>query len=53
MTISEIATASAVDGVKSTTLLGIRKIAKQFGKNIVLRDISLDVSEGEFLTIAA
>jgi ABC-type Fe3+/spermidine/putrescine transport system ATPase subunit len=51
MTISEIATASAVDRGKSTTLLGIRKIAKQFGKNIVLRDISLDVSEGEFLTI--
>ena len=26
-------------------------MAKQFGKNIVLRDISLDVAEGEFLTI--
>src|SRR6202040_4265479 len=34
-----------------TLLLSIRKIAKTFGKNIVLRDISLDVAEGEFLTI--
>jgi spermidine/putrescine transport system ATP-binding protein len=33
------------------TLLCIRKVAKRFGKNIVLRDISLDVAEGEFLTI--
>lgn len=38
--------------VKSAAnLLSIRKIAKTFGKNIVLRDISLDVAEGEFLTI--
>jgi ABC-type Fe3+/spermidine/putrescine transport system ATPase subunit len=32
-------------------LLSIRHIAKQFGKNVVLRDISLDVAQGEFLTI--
>jgi spermidine/putrescine transport system ATP-binding protein len=32
-------------------LLGIRNVAKRFGKNMVLRDISLDVAEGEFLTI--
>ena len=32
-------------------LLSIRKVAKSFDKNIVLRDISLDVAEGEFLTI--
>jgi ABC-type Fe3+/spermidine/putrescine transport system ATPase subunit len=32
-------------------LLSIRKVAKHFGKNAVLRDISLDVAEGEFLTI--
>src|SRR5579862_1387015 len=31
--------------------LAIRHIAKKFGKNLVLRDISLDVAEGEFLTI--
>jgi ABC-type Fe3+/spermidine/putrescine transport system ATPase subunit len=33
------------------TLLSIRKVAKHFGKNAVLRDVSLDVAEGEFLTI--
>src|SRR6202049_3592593 len=33
------------------TLLTIRNVAKRFGKNLVLRDISLDVAEGEFLTI--
>src|SRR5208283_434086 len=32
-------------------LLSIRKVAKHFGKNIVLRDISLEIAEGEFLTI--
>ena len=35
----------------TTPLLTIRHVAKQFGKNVVLRDISLDVAEGEFLTI--
>jgi ABC-type Fe3+/spermidine/putrescine transport system ATPase subunit len=32
-------------------LLDARNVAKSFGKNIVLRDISLQVAEGEFLTI--
>jgi ABC-type Fe3+/spermidine/putrescine transport system ATPase subunit len=32
-------------------LLSIRSVAKHFGKNIVLRDISLEIAEGEFLTI--
>jgi len=32
-------------------LLSIQHIAKAFGNNVVLRDISLDVTEGEFLTI--
>jgi len=32
-------------------LLSIRSIAKSFGRNSVLRSISLDVAEGEFLTI--
>src|SRR5437588_6806572 len=35
----------------SSTLLDIHKIAKSFGKNVVLRGISLQVAEGEFLTI--
>ncbi len=32
-------------------LLDIRNVAKSFGKTPVLRDISLQVAEGEFLTI--
>jgi spermidine/putrescine transport system ATP-binding protein len=33
------------------TLLTIRNVAKNFGRNAVLRDISLEIAEGEFLTI--
>ena len=33
------------------TLLSIRKVAKTFGSNLVLRDVSLEIAEGEFLTI--
>ena len=33
------------------TLLSIRNVAKSFGRNAVLRDVSLDIAEGEFLTI--
>ena len=32
-------------------LLSLRNVAKSFGKNPVLRDISLEIVEGEFLTI--
>jgi len=32
-------------------LLSVRKVAKHFGKNIVLKDVSLEIAEGEFLTI--
>ena len=49
MTTSEIATTAG--GVNRATLLSIRNVAKHFGKNAVLRDISLEVAEGEFLTI--
>jgi ABC-type Fe3+/spermidine/putrescine transport system ATPase subunit len=35
----------------SASLLSIRSVAKHFGKNIVLRDVSLEIAEGEFLTI--
>jgi ABC-type Fe3+/spermidine/putrescine transport system ATPase subunit len=35
----------------SAPLLSIRNVAKHFGNNIVLRDISLEIAEGEFLTI--
>ena len=51
MSTSEIAMTSVADTVGRASLLGIRNVAKNFGKNIVLRDISLEVAEGEFLTI--
>jgi len=35
----------------SSPLLDIRNVAKRFGNNVVLRDISLQVAQGEFLTI--
>ena len=35
----------------SGALLSIRSLAKSFGQTTVLRNISLDVAEGEFLTI--
>jgi ABC-type Fe3+/spermidine/putrescine transport system ATPase subunit len=43
-------TANARGGTKSP-LLSIRNVAKSFGRNVVLRDVSLEVAEGEFLTI--
>jgi putative spermidine/putrescine transport system ATP-binding protein len=42
---------TATDSTTKSTLLSIRNVAKSFGKNVVLRDISLDIAEGEFLTI--
>jgi ABC-type Fe3+/spermidine/putrescine transport system ATPase subunit len=50
MTSSETATRSG-DSPAPAPLLRIQNVAKSFGKNVVLRDISLDVAEGEFLTI--
>src|SRR6202167_5011050 len=32
-------------------LLSIRNVAKSFGRNVVLRNVSLEIAEGEFLTI--
>jgi ABC-type Fe3+/spermidine/putrescine transport system ATPase subunit len=43
--------AATVGTPAGATLLDIRKVAKSFGKSVVLRDISLKVAEGEFLTI--
>src|SRR6266478_1521334 len=40
-----------VAGSTTLPLLSIRSLAKSFGNNVVLRDVSLDVAEGEFLTI--
>src|SRR5499427_8660605 len=47
-------TEPAIVGTRKTgsePLLNIRNVAKSFGHNPVLRDISLQVAEGEFLTI--
>src|SRR5438270_6565881 len=38
-------------GPANPHLLSIRNVAKSFGRNQVLRNVSLDVAEGEFLTI--
>jgi ABC-type Fe3+/spermidine/putrescine transport system ATPase subunit len=37
--------------MSGSSLLSIRNVAKRFGKVEVLRDISLEIAEGEFLTI--
>src|SRR4029077_19387074 len=44
---------AAIQAIASaaTPLLEIRNIAKSFGNHVVLRDISLQVGEAEFLTI--
>lgn len=44
-------TVSSADGANSTALLTIRNLAKSFGNSRVLRDISLEIAEGEFLTV--
>jgi spermidine/putrescine ABC transporter ATP-binding subunit len=44
----------ATNGAQSIgkpALLSIRNVAKTFGRNVVLRDVSLEIAEGEFLTI--
>ena len=40
-----------MDSKVRSPLLSIRNVAKSFGKNPVLRNISLEIAEGEFLTI--
>src|SRR6266702_8802759 len=45
------ANAETATGSLRPTLLSIRGVAKDFGKNTVLRDVSLEIAEGEFLTI--
>jgi len=48
-TTNPVSTATPVTSAQS--LLSVRNVAKTFGKNLVLRDISLEIAEGEFLTI--
>ncbi len=44
-------TDSAAHSSAKPTLLSIRGVAKSFGRNVVLRNVSLEIAEGEFLTI--
>jgi spermidine/putrescine transport system ATP-binding protein len=44
-------TPATADLTTKPALLRIRNVAKTFGRNPVLRDISLEIAEGEFLTI--
>jgi spermidine/putrescine ABC transporter ATP-binding subunit len=48
---SEIAAVSATDNIGQGPLLRVQNVAKSFGKNVVLRNISLEIGQGEFLTI--
>jgi spermidine/putrescine transport system ATP-binding protein len=43
-------TASTASAAKPA-LLSIRNVAKTFGRHVVLRNVSLEIAEGEFLTI--
>src|SRR5437016_8517449 len=51
MTTSEPGPTSQTNSSHRSALLSIRNVAKSFGKNVVLRNISLEIAEGEFLTI--
>lgn len=42
---------TSAEKTNKSPLLSIRGVAKTFGRNVVLRNISLEVAEGEFLTI--
>ena len=42
---------AGADSAARPTLLSIRSVAKTFGRNAVLRNVSLEIAEGEFLTI--
>src|ERR1700683_1236915 len=46
-----VAVAANTASAAKPTLLGIRNVAKTFGRNVVLRNVSLEIAEGEFLTI--
>src|SRR5215469_1546984 len=49
-TVATAATAKS-DALAKSTLLDIRSVAKNFAGNPVLRNISLEIAQGEFLTI--
>jgi spermidine/putrescine ABC transporter ATP-binding subunit len=51
MTTSQIAAEPVADDVTRVPLLRIQSVAKSFGRNVVLRNVSLEIGQGEFLTI--
>lgn len=50
-TTSGAVSTTRTNSANEPALLRICKVAKNFGKNRVLRDISLEIAEGEFLTV--
>src|SRR2546423_8675918 len=50
-TIIQSVDAQSAQAKPGSSLLSIREVSKSFGKNSVLRRVSLEVAEGEFLTI--
>ena len=48
---SNLADAGVEHSAAKSALLSIRNVAKSFGRNVVLRNVSLEIAEGEFLTI--
>src|SRR6266576_561357 len=51
LTNTESAASSSPTKLGTQPLLSIRGVAKSFGRSPVLRDISLQIAEGEFLTV--
>ncbi len=49
--ITTAAIATSRQDIGKPVLLTIRNVAKNFGRNAVLRNVSLEIAEGEFLTI--
>jgi len=48
---NSLAETASTPAMAKASLLGIRNVAKSFGRNVVLRNVSLEIAEGEFLTI--
>ena len=47
----DLSAALNLQSAAKPTLLSIRNVAKTFGRSAVLRNVSLEIAEGEFLTI--
>src|SRR3954471_20293557 len=48
--VQEVQKNATAETVMETALLSIRGVSKSFGANEVLKNVSLDVTQGEFLT---